>query len=92
MNGSTLTALAANPSSSVVCLLSSVFCHPSSVIRHLLSIVRLFVPLRFAIIFYSKILNLEPSPTPPCTQLFKHPSFGCRIRSLNPLPSGERAG
>jgi hypothetical protein len=39
MNGSTLTALAANPSSSVVCLLSSVFCRPSSVIRLLSSVI-----------------------------------------------------
>ena len=63
MNGSTLTALAANPSSSVVCLLSSVFCHPSSfVYRPIL----LFVPLRFAIIFYSKIPIIESTPTPPC--------------------------
>ena len=63
MNGSTLTALAANPSSSVVRLLSSVFCHPSSfVYRPIL----LFVPLRFAIIFYSKILFIESTPTPPC--------------------------
>ena len=38
----------------------------SSVVRHLLSIVRLFVPLRFEIIFYSKIFNIEPSPMPPC--------------------------
>jgi hypothetical protein len=26
----------------------------------------LFVPLRFAIIFYSKILFIESTPTPPC--------------------------
>ena len=75
MIGSTLTALAANPSLSVVCLLSSVFCNPSSVIRHLLSIVLLFVPLRFAIIFYSKILFIESTPTPPCSQIYRHPFF-----------------
>ncbi|MCJ7661852.1 MAG: hypothetical protein MUO67_22125, partial [Anaerolineales bacterium] len=47
--------------SSVVHRLSSVVCRPSS-------IVQLFVPLRFKIIFYSKIFIIEPthgaSPTP----------------------------
>ncbi len=33
----------------------------SSVIRRLSSIVLLFVPLRFAIIFYSKIFSIEPT-------------------------------
>jgi hypothetical protein len=33
----------------------------SSVIRRLSSITQLFVPLRFAIIFYSKIFSIEPT-------------------------------
>jgi hypothetical protein len=37
--------------------------------------IQLFVPLRFAIIFYSKILFIESTPTPPCSQLFRHPFF-----------------
>ena len=61
------------------------------------SIAQLFVPLRFAIFFYSKISIIELTPTPPT------PSFpwfqpspwmgeGVIEFGLNPLPSGERAG
>jgi len=37
----------------------------SSFFYRLSSIVKLFVPLRFAIIFYSKIFSIELTPTPP---------------------------
>jgi hypothetical protein len=64
MNGSTLTALAANPSSSIVCLLSSVFCHPSSVIRHLLSIVQFYYSFLFVsrLFFTQKYFSLNQLP------------------------------
>jgi hypothetical protein len=73
MTGSTITALSAN----------------LSIIRHLLPIVRLFVPHRFAIIFYSKILISEPSPIPPCPLMTRLPGFSSfRLLSsvVEPIP------
>jgi len=51
--------------SPVVRHLSSVACRPSSIIRRLSSIFHIFVPLRFAIFFYSKIFSIEPTHGAP---------------------------
>ena len=77
MIGSTLTALAANPApdpgTSLICArlsictldAASVFWmpkHPYFGCRSIRILDAAFVPLRFAIIFYSKILIIESSP------------------------------
>ena len=59
-----LSSFVCHPSP-VVRRLSSVACRPSSVIRRLSSIFHIFVPLRFAIFFYSKIFSIEPTHGAP---------------------------
>jgi len=70
MTGSNLTALTANPAPGPETGLISIrFKHPLFGCRSIRILDAAFVPLRFTIIFYSKILSIR----------FKHPLFGCRM-------------